>query len=84
MSDWIAPDQLARASLFWVVDPAMDLADIAPALQYDIPLLVPETSSVLKQACAKDNYCLFYRTEAEAMACLVYLLSNPIHEKVSG
>jgi hypothetical protein len=82
MSDWIAPDQLASAAVFWVVDPAAGLANIAPALQHGIPLLVPESSSALKQACIQGNYGLFYQTEAEAAACLIYLVSNPATRNV--
>jgi hypothetical protein len=77
MADWIAPDQFAKALVFWVVDSSTDLADIAPALNYGIPLLVPESSAVLKQACVAANCGLFYQTQAEAMACLIYLASNP-------
>jgi hypothetical protein len=78
MSDWIAADQFARASVFWVVDPSTEIAAIAPALQCGVPLLVPEASSALKQACITGNCGLFYQTQAEAMACLIYLVSNPV------
>lgn len=81
MSDWIALDQFANASVFWVVDPCAGLADVAPALQYGIPLLVPESSSTLKQACIAGNCGLFYQTKAEAIACLIYLVDNPAVRK---
>jgi hypothetical protein len=77
MSEWLTIDQFARALAFWVVDSAVELADIAPALQYGIPLLVPEASTVLKDACIAGNYGLFYQTRIEAMACLAYLAGHP-------
>lgn len=72
MSDWITPDQLAKAAVFWVVDATAEMADIAPVLQYDIPLLAPESSGALREACMKSNG-LFYRTKEEAMISLIHL-----------
>src|ERR1700722_9903731 len=70
MSDWIAADQLVNASVFWVVDPATEM----PAIPPGIPLLVPEGSAGLQNACIA-SHGLFYQTEEEAMAALIHLVS---------
>jgi hypothetical protein len=74
MSDWIAADQLANASVFWIVDAATEIADIAPALKYGTPLLVPEGLGSLRDACIA-SHGLFYQTEQEAMSSLIHLVS---------
>jgi hypothetical protein len=77
MSDWLAEDQLRRAAVYWVLDAAAGLQDIRVALRCGIPLLVPEQSQALRQACIEGNCGLFYRDLEEAIACVVYLVRNP-------
>ena len=73
MSDWIAPDQISRAAVFWVVDATTEMADIEPALQYGLPLLAPQASGALSEACMRSNG-LFYQTKEEAMTALISAL----------
>ena len=72
MSNWISPDQLETASVFWIVDPSTELANITPILQHAIPLLAPESCSGLRQACISSTGA-FYQTKAEAIDRLIEL-----------
>ena len=83
MNDWISADQLARAAVFWVVDATAEIADIAPVLQYDIPLLAPEASRALRESCTRSNG-LFYQTKEEAMISLIRLVAPPGESGESG
>jgi hypothetical protein len=84
MSDWLAEDQIRRAVVYWVLDAAAELGDIEIALRCGIPLLVPEQSQVLRQACIEGNCGLFYETQEEAIACVVYLIRNPATRATLG
>jgi glycosyltransferase involved in cell wall biosynthesis len=84
MSDWLAEDQIRRAALYWVLDAAAGLGDIRFALQCGIPLLVPEYSPALRQACIEGNCGLFYRNAEEAVACAIYLVRNPATAAAMG
>jgi len=77
MSDWLAEEQIRRAAVYWVLDAAAGLQDIRIALRCGIPLLVPEQSQALKQACIEGNCGLFYQNLEEAVACVIYLARNP-------
>src|SRR5271157_448401 len=77
MSDWLAEDQIRRAVVYWVLDAAAGPRDIRIALQCGIPLVVPEQSQALRQACIEGNCGLFYRNREEAIACVIYLVRNP-------
>jgi hypothetical protein len=84
MSDWLAEDQLRGAVVYWVMDAAAGLQDIRIALRCGIPLLVPEQSQVLRQACIDGNCGLFYRDQEEAIACVIYLVRNPAPRAALG
>jgi hypothetical protein len=77
MSDWLAEDQVRRAAVYWVLDPAAGLPDIRVALRDGIPLLVPEQALALRQICIEGNCGLFYQNLEEAIACAIYLVRNP-------
>jgi hypothetical protein len=77
MSDWLAEDQIRRSAVYWVLDAAAGLPDIRIALRYGIPLVVPEQSPALRQACIEGNCGLFYQNSEEAIACVIYLVRNP-------
>jgi hypothetical protein len=77
MSDWLAEDQIRRAAVYWVVDAAAGSEDIRVALRFGIPLLVPEQSEELLQACIEGNCGLYYQSWEDAAACLIYLVRNP-------
>ena len=84
MSDWLAEDQIRQAMVYWVMDAAAELRDIRIALRCGIPLLVPEQSAVLRQACIEGNCGLFYQDAEEAIACVAYLAGNPAMRAALG
>jgi hypothetical protein len=84
MSDWLAEDQIRRAVVYWVLDAAAEPQDIRIALRCGIPLLVPEQSQVLRQACIEGNCGLFYQNQEEAIACVIYLVRNPATRAALG
>ena len=77
MADWLTADQIRGASSFWVVDSSVSLADVVPLLQYRIPLVVPEQHDELRDMCVRTACGLYYRTGAEAVACLNHLREHP-------
>lgn len=76
MKDWLSEDQLSRTTLLWVVDRSTSCDDVHPALQYGIPLLVPEQNSPLRQLCISARCGIWYRDETDAPLCLEYLLAS--------
>lgn len=84
MSDWLEEDQLRRASLVWVVDDNADLNSIDFALANQIPILVPETNTAMKQICVTANCGMYYREAADAQACLDFLLGNETARRGMG
>lgn len=76
MSDWLYEDQLRLASLVWVVDDTARLGVIDFALTNQIPILVPENNAALKNVCVAAKCGLYYLGDADAKACLEFLLTN--------
>jgi len=84
MSDWLAEDQMRQAVVYWVMDAAAGLQDVRIALRCGVPLLVPEQSRALRQACIDGNRGLFYQNQEEVLACVICLIRNPTTQAALG
>jgi len=76
MSDWLSEDQLRGAALLWIVNDSAIWDPVQFALWNEIPLLIPEANTTLKQICVSANCGMYYRDAADARLCLEFLLAN--------
>ena len=84
MTNWLAEDQICEAVVLWIVDASAELPEILTFLRFGVPLLVPEECHDLKQLCVSGNCGLFFQNTDEALACLTYLIRNPLVRKSLG
>jgi len=84
MADWLETDQIRDAKVFWVVDSGITLDDVAALLQFQVPLLVPESSEELRALCINANCGLYFADAIEAAECLEHLCENPDEASVIG
>jgi hypothetical protein len=73
LADWIAADQIARAEVAWVVAKSISAEDLAAIRSAAGPLLLPADCAPGIEVPAR---AVLYRTEDEAAAGLVSLLSR--------
>lgn len=74
--EWLQDDQLPEADLLWVLDESVRLEDVVLALQYKLPLLVPETNTELTEVCRQANCGLYYATAFEAVECIKSIIRD--------
>jgi glycosyltransferase involved in cell wall biosynthesis len=84
MAEWLADDELARASLFWVVGAGIPPQGLLSALQVGIPVLVPAECHELKQICVEGECGLYYDTAAEAAESIFWFLNDEGMRKQLG
>jgi glycosyltransferase involved in cell wall biosynthesis len=77
--EWLAGDQLERASVLWITDDSIPWSTVRTALSHRVPILTGDTNTEMRALCSRENCGLYYSSPAEAIETLRFLAT---HEEI--
>jgi hypothetical protein len=75
-SSWLAPSELAPATLYWVTDVDLSADRVHEALRARLPLLLPTERKDLEALCEGSGCGYSYETASEATERIVWILKQ--------
>lgn len=66
----------SNAAPLWIVDDSEDWKAVDFALSHEVPLLIPETSTTVKQIWVSGNCGMYYRDASIAWLSLEFLVAD--------